>query len=96
MTAEIVVLIVGLCSSLSGIIFAFLGFRRNDRYDNKSSGKYEGAITSDIAHIKQSVDRMEREINKLDERQHVFTERLAKVEEGLSSIHKRIEELHGK
>lgn len=96
MTTEIVVLIVGLCSSISGILFAFLGFRRNDKNDNKSEGKDEGTLVADVSHIKQGVDRMERDVNKLDERQHTFAERIAKVEEGLSSIQKRIEELHGK
>ena len=96
MTTEIVVLVVGLCASISGIIFAFLGFRRNDRHDNKSAGKDEGTLISDVSHIKQSVDRMEREVNKLDERHRTFAERLARVEEGTSSIQKRIEELHGK
>lgn len=93
---ELVVLIVGLCSSVSGIIFAFLAFRRNDRSDNKNAGKDEGTLIADVSHIKQSVDRMEQDVNKLDERHHVFAERLAKVEEGLSNIQKRIEELHGK
>ena len=96
MTMELVVLIVGLCSSVSGIIFAFLAFRRNDRSDNKNAGKDEGTLIADVSHIKQSVDRMEPDVNKLDERHHVFAARLAKVEEGLSNIQKRIEELHGK
>jgi len=96
MSTEIVVLIVGLCSSVSGILFAFLGFRRNDKNDNKSAGKDEGTLIADVSHIKQSVDRMEQDVNKLDERHHIFSERLAKVEEGLSNIQKRIEELHGK
>ena len=96
MTTEVIVLIVGLCSSISGILFAFLGFRRNDRHDNKNEGKDEGTILSDLTHIKQSVDRTESEVSKLDERHHLFAERLAKVEEGMSNIQKRIEEIHGK
>ena len=96
MTMELVVLIVGLCSSVSGIIFAFLAFRRNDRSDNKNAGKDEGTLIADVSHIKQSVDRMEQDVNKLAERHHVFAERLAKFEEVLSNIQKRIEELNGK
>lgn len=96
MTTEVIVLIVGICANISGILFAFLGFRRNDRHDNKNEGKDEGTIMSDITHIKQSVDRMESDVNKLDERHHLFAERLAKVEEGMSNIQKRIEEIHGK
>ena len=34
-TTEIVVLVVGLCSSVSGILFAFWGYRRNDKKRHK-------------------------------------------------------------
>lgn len=96
MTAEIMAMIVGLCASASGIIFALLSFRRNERNDNRMAGKNEGKILSDIAHIKSSVDRMETNISNVDARYTGITERLARVEESVESIQKRIEELHEK
>ena len=95
MTTEIVVLVVGLCSSVSGILFAFLGYR-SDKKDTKLCGKDEGTLVSDVSYIKQSVDRVECDVRKLDERQHYFAERIAKVEEGLCNIRERIEEINKK
>lgn len=95
-TTEIVVLVVGLCSSVSGILFAFFGYRRNDKKDTKLCGKDEGTLVSDVSYIKQSVDRVECDVRKLDERQHYFAERIAKVEEGLCNIRERIEEINKK
>lgn len=96
MPTETIALIVGLCASASGIIFAFLSFRRNERNDNRVAGKNEGTILTDIAHIKSSVDRMEKNINSVDERYTSMTERLARVEESVENIQKRLEEMHEK
>lgn len=52
MSTETIAMIVGLCASASGIIFAFLSFRKSERNDNRIAGKSEGTILSDIAHIK--------------------------------------------
>lgn len=51
---------------------------------------------SDVSYIKQSVERVECDVRKLDERQHYFAERIAKVEEGLCNIRERIEEINKK
>lgn len=96
MTTETIVLIVGLCSSVSGILFAFLGFRRSDKNDNKRTGKDEGVLIANIAHIKSCIDRLESNVNNVDERYRNVAERLARVEEGMSNIQKRIEELYQK
>ncbi len=93
MTTEIIVMIVGLCASISGIIFAFVGYRRNERADSKNAGKNQGVLAADISYIKSSVDRVERNVVNIDERYHNLAERLAKVEENLSNIQKQIEEL---
>jgi hypothetical protein len=91
MVTEIVTMVVGLCASISGIIFAFVGYKRSEKKDNINIGKDEGSIVTDIAYIKSSVDRMERNISIVDDRYRSMAERLAKVEEGLANIQKRIE-----
>lgn len=96
MSTETIAMIVGLCASASGIIFAFLSFRKSERNDNRIAGKSEGTILSDISHIKSSVDRMEKNINIVDQRYTSMTERLARVEESVEIIQKRLEELHEK
>lgn len=96
MTTEIIMMVVGLCASVSGIIFAFVGYRRDERADSKSAGKDQGVLAADISYIKSSVDRVEHNIVNIDERYHNLAERLAKVEENLSNIQKQIEEIRNK
>ena len=91
MTLNIVMTVVSLAASVSGIVFALLAFKRSERQDQKSAGKSEGLIMSDIGYIKACVDRMEKNLASVDERYRNLVERLAKVEEGLSNAEKRID-----
>lgn len=59
--------------------------------EQKQDGKTEGAMLSDIGYIKACVDRVEKSFNKIDERYRNIAERVAKVEEALSNIAKRVE-----
>lgn len=92
MSFNIVMTIVSLAASVSGIVFALLAFKRSERQDQKSAGKNEGVIMSDIGYIKACVDRTEKNLASMDERYRNLVERLAKVEEGLTNTEKRIDE----
>lgn len=96
MEIGIAVTVIGLCASLSGILFAYLAYRRGERQDNKTDGKSEGFIMSDIGYIKSCVDRMEKNLASVDERYRNIAERLAKAEESLANAHNRINELADK
>lgn len=91
---DLVVIIVGLCASLSSIIFAYLAFRSKDKQEQKTDGKTEGVMFSDIGYIKACVDRVEKNLNKVDERYRDILERLAKVEESVSNVTKRVDEIY--
>lgn len=90
---EIIITIVGLFTSISSIIFAYLAFKRSEKQEHKVEGKSEGLILSDIGYIKACVDRMEKNLTTVDERYRNIVERLAKVEENLSNAQKRMDEL---
>lgn len=92
MTINIVMTIVSLAASISSIVFAFLAFKRSERQDQKSAGKSEGLILSDIGYIKACVDRMEKNLTSVDERYRNLMERLVKVEEGLTNAEKRLDD----
>ena len=68
MDFNLVITVVGLMASLSSIVFAFLAFKRSERQDQKDEGKSQGQIMSDIGYIKACVDRMEKNLNIVDER----------------------------
>jgi len=48
---------------------------------------------SDIGYIKACVDRVEKNLNKVDERDRNIIERLSKVEESVVNITKRVDEM---
>lgn len=93
MESNIVVTIVGLCASISSIIFAILAFKRNEKQEHKNEGKNEGLMMSDIGYIKACVDRVEKNMTKVEERYRQVIERIVKVEESLQNVTKRVDEI---
>ena len=81
----IIVSIIGIIGTLSSIFFAYLAFKRNEKMEAKSEGKNQGSIFSDIGYIKACVDRVEKNLCK------DILERLAKVEEAVEHITKRVD-----
>ena len=89
----IVVSIIGIIGTLSSIFFAYLAFKKNTLNAKHDDGKTEGIFLSDIGYIKACVDRVEKNLYKVDERYHGIVERVVKVEEGLINVSKRIDGL---
>lgn len=89
----IVVSIIGILGTISSIFFAYVALKKNNLNEEKIEGKTEGIFLSDIGYIKACVDRVEKNLFKVDERYHIIVERVAKVEEAISNISKRIEGL---
>lgn len=94
MTLEVVLAFVSFFASVSGIVFAYLAFKRSREQDSKMTGKNEGVMFSDIGYIKACVDRVEKNLNKVDERDRKIAERLAKVEESVANVTKRVDEIY--
>lgn len=93
MSFELTVTLVGFFASISSIIFAYLAFKRSNQNEQKTNGKTEGVMFSDIGYIKACVDRVEKNLNKVDERDRNIAERLAKVEESVANVTKRVDEI---
>lgn len=94
MNLELLVLIVSLLASFSSIVFAYLAFKRSNNLDYKATGKTEGVFFSDIGYIKACVDRVEKNIHNIDDRYRNVAERLAKLEETVFNITKRVDGIH--
>lgn len=92
MEASTIVTAIGLCASVSSIVFSLLAFKRSERHEQRKEGKNEGLIMSDIGYIKACVDRMEKNLTRVDESYKNVLERLAKVEESVEHLSKRIDE----
>ena len=94
MDFELAFALVGFFTSISSVVFAYLAFRRSDKQDQKIDGKTEGVMVSDIGYIKACVDRVEKNLTKVDERDRNIAERLAKVEESVRNVTKRVDEIY--
>lgn len=84
----VVVSVIGVIGTLSSIFFAYLACKKSNMQEQKVDGKSEGAMLSDIGYIKACVDRVEKNLNKVDERYRNIAERLAKVEEAVTNVTK--------
>ena len=93
MSIELMITLVGFLSSIFSILFAYLAFKRSDRKEHKDEGKSEGVMFSDIGYIKACVDRVEKNLCTVDERYRNIAERLARVEESLSNLKLRVDEI---
>ncbi len=93
MNLGIVMTMVSLAASVSGIVFAVLAFKRSERQEHRVEGKSEGLMLSDIGYIKACVDRMEKNLANIDERYRNIAERLVKAEENLFNLQKRVEKI---
>lgn len=99
---SIVLSIIGVLGTVSSIFFAALAFRRNDRGDQKQSGKNEGVLISDVGYIKSSIDRVEKQLTKLEERSNNLDGRLIKLEADTKNLFFKLDEhirnkaMHGK
>lgn len=88
----IVVSVIGIIGTLSSRFFAYLACKKTNMQEQKVDGKTEGAMLSDIGYIKACVDRVEKNLSKVDERYRNIAERLAKVEEAVANVTKRVDE----
>ena len=94
MNFELALSLVGLFASISSIVFAYLAFKRSNKQEQRDEGKSEGVMFSNIGYIKACVDRVEKNLNKVDERYRNFAERIAKLEESVVNVTKRVDEIY--
>ncbi len=84
--------IISVHKTISYISFGYLAFRRNVNSETKQIGRESGTVISDLGYIKSSIERIEKRLDISESKfDGVFT-RLARVEESVSSAHKRIDE----
>lgn len=78
---EIVLAIISVAGTLSSIVFAYLAFKRNSKTDDRKEAKSEGVLISDVGYIKSSIDRIEKTLNKLQEKYDDLHTRVTLIEQ---------------
>lgn len=88
-TTEIAALVVAALS----MIIAAAGWLRNTKGDSASDAEWRGQISAKLDNIMANVTGLSRDIERLDGRVNVLSERMAKVEASAESAHTRLDQL---
>ena len=80
---DTLVTLIGICATITGIILAFLTFRRGEKNASVDEWKSEGALLSDIQYIKASIDRMEGKLDKVENNYQDLLTRVIRLEHRL-------------
>lgn len=84
---------IGIIAAIGGILFAYISYQKNKTDGDKTDGKKDGMVLTELGYIKSGVDDIKRKQEKQDERHLEVVERLANVESSTKSAHKRIDDL---
>ena len=93
---EILAFVVGIIGTISGVTFAIIAYKRNNKTDNETKGKENGMMMTEIGYIKSGVDDIKRKQEKQEEHHIEVISRLTTVEESAKSAHHRIDGLEDK
>jgi len=83
--------ILAICSPVASILFAFIAFKRNQKYDDSATAREMGTLLTDIGYIKSQMDTLNRKFEHQDERYTALIERLSIVEQSAKTAHRRID-----
>lgn len=79
-TAEIIVTTLCSLSPIVSVVVAIIVARRNKDKSVKDDGQKEGVLQSDVGYIKSGVDRLEKRLDKMDEKEEDMMQRIIRVE----------------
>lgn len=79
-TAEIIFAALCSLSPIISVVVAIIVARRNKDNSVKDDGQKEGVLQSDVGYIKSGVDRLEKRLDKMDEKEEDMMQRIIRVE----------------
>ncbi len=91
-STEIAALVVAALS----MVIAAAGWLRNTKGDSASDAEWRGQISAKLDNIMANVTGLSRDIERLDGRVNLLTERMATVEASAKSAHHRLDQIMGK
>ena len=85
--------IIGAIGGIAGVIFGLASMFRNKKSDDKSEGKEDGIILTELGYIKAGVDDMKRDTREFRNEMQELHDRVVRNEESCKQAHKRIDGL---
>lgn len=90
---ELVIGIVGIVSGIAGVMFGILTASRNKKTDDKSEGKREGIVLTELGYIKKGIEGIEQRLERQETNYIEVIQKLTALEESTKRAHKRIDKL---
>ena len=87
---------IGLVCTVIGLIISYVVFSRNKTKDDKTEGRQDGVILTEIGYIKANTDEIKNEQKEQRRINTDMTTRLAKVEASAKQAHLRIDRMEGR
>ena len=88
--------LIGVISALFGMFITYLTFMRNRDKDVRSDTTEQTRVSVKLDHIGKGVEDIKLELKDSDRQIGKLSEKVARIDEGVKSAHKRINKLEGK
>lgn len=88
-----VIMLIGVISTISGIILGWLGKGRQLKTEAKAEGEQAGSMRVVMEYIKRGVDNVQVEQKVQGQRFDALSERVTRVEESSKQAHRRIDRI---
>ena len=91
--AELVFGVVGMVVGIGGMICTLVVTTRNKKKDDKTEGKEDGVLMTEIGYIKKGVDGIEQKFEKLENQYIDLAMQIAEMKGDIKRFNKRFETL---
>lgn len=93
--SELIFGIVGVVTGLVGMVVAVIVASRNKKKDDKTEGKEDGVLMTEIGYIKKGVDGIEQKFEKLENQYIDLAMQVTEIKGEIKRSNKRLEKLEG-
>ncbi len=87
--------IISILLAFGALMFTAFSFRRTQNQDTSASASERATMTADIRYIRMSIDEIKLDNKAIKTEVGELQQRVAKIEQSVSSAHKRIDDLKG-
>lgn len=85
--------LIGAAGGIAGTIFGLVSLFRNKKHDDKTEGKEDGIILTELGYIKAGVDDMKRDTREFRSEMQKLHDSVTRIDESCKQAHKRIDVL---
>ena len=88
--------LVGLISTLLGIMATYANMKRNLKSDAAAEGKSSGIILNEIQHIQSGITDIKKEQAKTSEQMVSFVKEIAVMQSAITAEHRRTDQIENR